>query len=287
MLESYNNNYQQATFYELYKKDPQRLQARRHIFLIMDEDKVQLIHFNIIHHYLNYTNDYANLNIFSTLIFKRNYSTSGKRLTKVERASISLSTDIQEALIGILLGDGHIAQRSPVGNSRFHYTQSAPLDHHVSYFNHVYHLFKPYCANDFTPKIRSSKHNLSGNIHISYSFTTLSLPIFNKYREMYYKEGVKVIPTNIKELLIYRSLAYWIMDDGSKHNKGLHLNTYSFKLEEVIMLSNIITEKFNLLCTIHLHKDRPRIYIPESSMFKLTSNLIPFMHESMVYKLGL
>ena len=36
-----------------------------------------------------------------------------------------------------------------------------------------------------------------------------------------------------------RGLAFWIMDDGSNQNKGLHLNAYGFTLDEVIKLKSI------------------------------------------------
>ena len=35
------------------------------------------------------------------------------------------------------------------------------------------------------------------------------------------------------ELLTARSLAYWIMDDGSQQGKGLHISTYGYTIEEV------------------------------------------------------
>ena len=39
-------------------------------------------------------------------------------------------------------------------------------------------------------------------------------------------------------MLTPKGFSYWIMDDGSRQNKGLHLNTYGFKLDEVIILKN-------------------------------------------------
>ena len=51
------------------------------------------------------------------------------------------------------------------------------------------------------------------------------------------REGAeKIVPINIENLLTPRGLAYWIMDDGSLQNKGLHLNTYSFTSKEVLIL---------------------------------------------------
>jgi hypothetical protein len=54
---------------------------------------------------------------------------TNKELNK-EKKKITISPEISEILIGILLGDGHIQQRSLKGNSRLMYTQS---DKHKEY----------------------------------------------------------------------------------------------------------------------------------------------------------
>lgn len=78
-------------------------------------------------------------------------STKGiKRLSKKERAEIFLPDEIKDILIGILLGDGHIVRRSSTSNSRLVYAQTAI--EHKEYFNKVYYIFKPYCAENFIPK---------------------------------------------------------------------------------------------------------------------------------------
>ena len=53
---------------------------------------------------------------FISLICTQKYST---RLTKVERSKLIIKFPLNEIIIGLLLGDGHIQQRSINGNSRF------------------------------------------------------------------------------------------------------------------------------------------------------------------------
>ena len=53
------------------------------------------------------------------------------------------------------------------------------------------------------------------------------------------------MPSIITELLKPRGLAYWIMDDGSKQNKGLHLNTYGFTYEDVLILKTTLQNLFS------------------------------------------
>jgi hypothetical protein len=51
-------------------------------------------------------------------------STKGKKkLSKKERKTVFLSDIITQALVDIMLGDGHIQQRSVTSNSRFLFTQ--------------------------------------------------------------------------------------------------------------------------------------------------------------------
>ena len=60
---------------------------------------------------------------FISLVCTRQYSTLGKRFTKVERYEIIIPDDseLHEIIIGLLLGDGHIQKRSITGNGRFIY----------------------------------------------------------------------------------------------------------------------------------------------------------------------
>ena len=65
----------------------------------------------------------------------------------------------------------------------------------------------------------------------SIKFQTLSLPCFNKYRELFYnQEGIKYIPSNLE--LTERGLAYWIMDDGYNSVSGFYLCTESYSIND-------------------------------------------------------
>ena len=74
---------------------------------------------------------------------------------RLERALIKLQTEVQEILIGILLGDGHISRRSSTANSRLIYAQTAIT--HKEYFDHVFKIFLPFCVNAYIPLTISSK----------------------------------------------------------------------------------------------------------------------------------
>lgn len=82
---------------------------------------------------------------YATTVLYASRSTKGvTRLSPDERALIILPDEVKDVLIGILLGDAHVAKRSPTGNSRVVYAQTAEL--HKEYFELVYSIFKPFCA---------------------------------------------------------------------------------------------------------------------------------------------
>ena len=92
-------------------------------------------------------------------------------------------------------------------------------------------------------------------INKSLSFVTIALPCFNIYRDLFFSfEGVKIIPQNIGELLTPIELAFWIMDDGSRHNTGLHLNVYGFSISDVEIILAVLRDKFSLKCLTHVRE---------------------------------
>jgi hypothetical protein len=79
------------------------------------------------------------------------------------------------------------------------------------------------------------------------------------------------------------------MDDGSLHNKGLHLSTYSFSYKDVILLQNTIINlfmpNFTVKCTIHNHQKGYRLYIWKESMDLIRNQIYEYMHKDMLYKI--
>ena len=110
----------------------------------------------------------------------------------------------------------------------------------------------------------------------------------SKEREIFYIENIKKVPDNIYELLTLKGLAFWIMDDGSKHGSGLHLSVYAFSNEDVDKLIYTLQNKFDLKCSIHyITGNKPRIYINKESMIRLIPLIKPYYITEMLYKLGL
>ncbi len=69
----------------------------------------------------------------------------------------------------------------------------------------------------------------------------------------------------------------------------MRIATNSFTLSEVEYLQNLLTNKFGLNCTvqkIHL-KNKYSIYFKKESMGRLKELILPHLHPSMYYKLGI
>lgn len=82
-------------------------------------------------------------------------------------------------------------------------------------------------------------------------------------------------------------LSYWIIDDGSKQNKGLHLNVYAFDDASVERLLYTLRVKYSLVCSIHYHNNKPRIYIFEESIDKVRNITLKHFCPSIYYKLSI
>jgi hypothetical protein len=150
--------------------------------------------------------NYIFLYFSTTLILYSARSTKGVlRLSSAERSAISLPDEVKEILIGILLGDAHINRRSPTSNSRLIYGQTTK---HKEYFDLVYNIFKPLCVSNHKPYFNQSIDKRNNEKYYSFQFTTMQLPCFNLYREIFYILGKKIIPNNIYELLTPRGLAF-------------------------------------------------------------------------------
>ena len=110
--------------------------------------------------------------------------------------------------------------------------------------------------------------------------------MFLRVRE---KKGKKVIPLNISEYLTPLALAVWVNDDGGWANNGVRIAANSFTLKEVKLLSDVLKSKYNLENTIqNIYKENQySLYIKKESIGKIINILTPFIHPSMLFKLGI
>jgi hypothetical protein len=80
------------------------------------------------------------------------------------------------------------------------------------------------------------------------------------------------------------------MDDGTYHkDRGIRFCTNSFTLKEVNLLGELLFQKFNLLYSVHKtgYQDQFGLYIKKDSLPVFIKLVLPYMHPTMYYKLGL
>ena len=147
-------------------------------------------------------------------------------------------------IIGSCLGDAHVERN---GSLRFQHSlkqveylkwkHSQPLPHALS--------IKQYVQHD--KRRQQTYHKVQ--------FNTRTLQCFNKYREMFYVQGKKVVCINIIRLMCdFLALAVWYLDDGA-----LRTDSRAFRFHNVMGTARIACVK----CGQGLLEQPPRADVQE------------------------
>lgn len=180
--------------------------------------------------------------------------------------------------VGLILSDGPILRRRMgYKNASLELEQSFK---HSDYLWFVFYLLLHFCKSK--PTIVS--HNVKGIVSKSFRLRTRSLPFLTELYNLFYVNGIKIIPSNIYDLLTPVALAHWIMGDGITHHSGLELCTHSFTIVEVVRLINVLMIRYRLDCNLRIDKGKPVIYIRAHSMPHLRTIVQQHFHPSMFYK---
>ena len=199
-------------------------------------------------------------------------------LTKIRRDNINYNLYQRGIIIGIILSNGWVQKRKG-WNPRIGLKQS------IKNFKFLWNTFVK------LSKLCSSFPILSktikrGKFFYSVSFQTRQLKCLKEIYEILYENNKKVIKLDLLNYLDYIVLAYWIMGDGAKRNKGIVLCTDNFSLKEVILLLNMLKIKFDLDCTIHKDNNKYRIFINKKSLNKIINNIKPYFDSIFLYKIS-
>jgi hypothetical protein len=203
----------------------------------------------------------------------------------------NISQETKEIITGMLLSDGSLNMQKISKNARMQFHQKDE-----SFIKHLYGKMKKDNLVSANYLKSSSFHKKTNKTYTAYRFDTLSLPYFTEIYPLWYtkinNKNIKIIPSNISELLTPRALAYFIMGDGYffKETKTIGIATMSFSVTEVELIQNVLLNKYNILSNKHcknLVKEQYVIYIKKESFPLLYKTVYPYFIESMHYKLGL
>ena len=208
---------------------------------------------------------------------------------KVYKESIHLSPIQKEFLIGTILGDGNLRFVSRNREASFITDHG---ENQKAYVFWKYEIMKNWVLTEPKELNRIYHKDKSRKLR-SFRFSTISHPEFTSLYNLFYKNGVKIIPDNIKDILKSPfSLAVWLMDDGNKNHQAVFLNTQQFSKNEQEILRECIAHNFGLETTINKHwaykgKQLYRIRVDTKSTKKLYELVKDFLLSSMRYKFPL
>ena len=200
---------------------------------------------------------------------------------KTESDTSFSADETNEIIFGCLLGDGKLEMPPRGVNARFGFTQA---ERQKEYFISVCDSLSKICSGKYRESSYLDKR--TGKTYKSLSFWSRSLPLLNEFYYKFYGDKVKRVPQDLS-LLTPLALAHWFLQKGlSGRWQGLYICTYEFKYVDVKRLTEYLKETYSIQCSIHRVKGKYRIYILAKSIETLKNLVLPFMHKSMLYKLG-
>ncbi|MEA3463665.1 MAG: LAGLIDADG endonuclease [Patescibacteria group bacterium] len=185
-----------------------------------------------------------------------------------------------QIIIGSLLGDGRLECRSKSGNARLRMHHG---EKQKEYLFWKYDIFK----NITTCKPRritweDKKRNVCC---VSWYFHTLTLKELRDFHLLFYKEGKKVLPSNLYKLLTPLALAVWTMDDGDNSKNSLRYNIQSFNRNEQELIKRILKRKYDINANLNKDRNNYRLRVDLESTQRLIRIIQPFIIPSIKYKI--
>jgi len=195
---------------------------------------------------------------------------------KEKKAKFCLSEKQKFVLVGTLLGDGNLAKRGKY--CRLFVKHSANQEKLIQW---KYNIFK-----DITlMPLNYFAQNVYGKEYQFIQFATLTHPIFDEYRNVFYRGVRKIIPSNIDKVFYHPlSLTVLLMDDGANDTFGMTLQTHCFAKKEVILLAKSIKKNFKLNTSLRKNKGKWIIYFPKVEIPKLYKTIEEYLLPSSKYK---
>ena len=110
----------------------------------------------------------------------------------------------------------NIVRRTPTANSILVYAQTAVK--HKEYFYYVFSFFSSFCVKDYIPQSKIVRDNRTKKIYSAISFTTMQLPCFNEFQEIFYNlisefflsKLIQICKCNIEEKRLFSVKKYHI-----------------------------------------------------------------------------
>ncbi|MFX1511118.1 MAG: hypothetical protein ACFFCQ_00830 [Promethearchaeota archaeon] len=171
---------------------------------------------------------------------------------------IKKNSELQQRIIGSLLGDDNLTANTYVCAYRI--TQGEEHEEYVHYWAKLFEKEEYY-----TKKYDKINNGGWSEGKMSYMLTTQSSSELQALRELFYPDGVKIVPENIE--LTPLTYKHWYIEDGTlqrnKRKKGFAINiefsTDCFHLKENMILVQNLKEVLDFSSGINLSKQSNHI----------------------------
>ena len=200
--------------------------------------------------------------------------------------------EFKGAVIGMILGDGHLMKQYANENSKLMIHQSLKQKEYLEW--------KRELLNYLT---ESNIHPTVSGEHKGLQLQTRRHPFYSALRERMYIGGRKTVDEHILKSISVLGLALWYQDDGCfckngrwKDDYSVQLYTNSFSEPEVNLIQYWLKKKFNIDFTVYKTYDKRKdsFYFilslrntkQERKIDKFFFLIKNFIHPSMKYKLG-
>lgn len=193
---------------------------------------------------------------------------------------IEITKEIEEILVGTLLGDSYIRCIANSKEKKLSITGQLIFGHSTKQLEFVFWKWKNLISlfNKKPKYIRQKRKDKINYSFYCYSVSSISL---KKYHKIFYKNWVKIIPKNINEYLTPLGLAVLFMDDGYK---GPYICLNNFDDISLQNFQKALYKNWKIDSSITKRKE---IYISAKSR-KIFEDLIkPYIIPTMTYKLSL
>ncbi len=183
---------------------------------------------------------------------------------------LKLTSDEFAILVGSMLGDGYITKLGRI--------QIEQSERQKDYLRWKYSVLKRISS---TSVLTATRKRFSGTVTHSYRFWTKQY--FHSWRELFYPDGIKIIPAEVVSALSPLVLAVWFMDDGFlRKDNAVAIATETFSEEALQEIMNGLHEQYGVETTL---VKRGRLYFGVEATRRFVSIVSPYIIPAMRYKL--
>lgn len=205
-------------------------------------------------------------------ISKNNVKGIIRRKRYVVKKRPTYLTDKEKAVIvGTMLGDAYITKEW--ANSRIGWKHCSKQKEYAKW--------KASLLENLSGSFSNTKSKCRNKIFDGIQFRSKCNSSLNKFHKAFYQEK-KIIPQICFKYYNELSLAIHFMDDGAKNGTSVILSTNCFSEKDIDLFNTLCRKKFNIEWVRY---KSGIIYLPAKYYEKFKSIVLPFMHETMLYKL--